>query len=89
VRGRHLDVDNGHVGLVESERRIGEQQTREQRYYPLSAPLTAVAFGAAVRQHWGIENQLHWVLDMTFGEDRSRMRTGTPRRMSPCCATWG
>jgi predicted transposase YbfD/YdcC len=42
----------------------------------LSKRMSARRFGAAVRGHWGIENALHWQLDMSFGEDRSRVRKG-------------
>jgi len=46
------------------------------RYYILSKRMTARGFGAAVRGHWGIENSLHWQLDVSFGADRSRIRKG-------------
>ena len=57
-----------------AERQIGEQVTRQRRYYVMSLAGNAQAFGCAVRTHWGIENGLHWVLDLAFEEDRSRIR---------------
>ena len=62
------------VGMVEAERQVGEQVSRERRYYLTSLPGNAQAFGEAVRSHWNVENGLHWVLDLAFQEDASRMR---------------
>jgi len=56
--------------------RRGEKTHAETRYYISSARLTAEAAGRAVRGHWGIENRLHWVLDVTFNDDQSRLRKG-------------
>jgi predicted transposase YbfD/YdcC len=61
------------IGCVESQRTVGEKTSTETRYYLLSLPLDAARFAEKVRGHWGIENQLHWVLDVGFREDQCRV----------------
>ena len=63
------------IGLVESERHGEGRVSIEQRYY-LTSLGDVKRFQQAVRSHWGIENQLHWRLDVTFREDESRIRRG-------------
>ena len=64
------------VGMVESVREIAGQATMERRYYLSSLKLDVASFARAVRGHWGVENKLHWVMDVCFGEDQSRARVG-------------
>lgn len=64
------------IVLVDSERTVGGKTSHETRYYISSLPPDAAELAAAIRGHWGIENQQHWTLDMTFNEDRSRSRKG-------------
>jgi predicted transposase YbfD/YdcC len=62
------------VAMVEAEVERGGTTTVARRYYLSSAGLDAATFARAVRAHWGIENRLHWVLDVVFGEDLVRLR---------------
>ncbi len=55
---------------------LGGKTHQETRYYISSAILDAERAGEAVRGHWGIENRLHWVLDVTFDNDQYRLRKG-------------
>ena len=64
------------IGIAISETIRDGKTTDEVRYYILSRKMSARSFGAAVRGHWGIENRLHWQMDMTFGEDQCRIRKG-------------
>jgi predicted transposase YbfD/YdcC len=63
--------------MVESQRTVGEKTTGERRYFISSLDGTNAKRAAhAIRTHWGIENSVHWILDVAFNEDRCRVREG-------------
>lgn len=61
------------VGMSVSEREVGGKKSEEVRYFISSAKLTAEEFAKRTRGHWGVENNLHWQLDVTFREDENRV----------------
>src|SRR3546814_20242791 len=71
------------IAMVENHVEREGRKSSERRYYLSSVKLDAQAFAAAVRAHWGIENRLHWVLDVVFHDDLTRLRTGSgPQNMA-------
>ncbi len=64
------------IGMVESRTERDGKLEHERRYYLCSTKLDPETFARVVRSHWGIENRLHWVLDVVFRDDLARLRTG-------------
>lgn len=64
------------IAMVQAERRLGDETTVTRRYFISSLESDAKLLLHAVRTHWGIENKVHWVLDIAFREDDCRIRKG-------------
>ncbi len=81
--GEPVFPDLAMIGRIETEVERNGRIERETRYYLCSLALCALTFARAVRAHWGVENRLHWVLDVIFREDLARFRTGDgPQNMA-------
>ncbi len=65
------------VVVIDSMREIGARTERETRYYLTSSAWRAERLGPMVRDHWAVENSLHWVMDMTF---RDKLKVPYPNR---------
>lgn len=67
------------IGMVESQREVEGKITQETRYYIGSIGTSVADFARATRGHWGVENELHWTLDVAFREDDCRVRESAAR----------
>jgi len=70
------------VGMVVRERTIGEKDELETSFFITSLAPKVRALAGHIRGHWGIENSQHYILDVTFAEDSSRIRSGTAPEIS-------
>jgi predicted transposase YbfD/YdcC len=81
--GEPVFPDLAMIGRIETEVERNGKIEYERRYYLCSIALCALTFARAVRSHWGVENRLHWMLDVVFHEDLARFRTGDgPQNMA-------
>ena len=76
------------IGMVKSVREAGGKTSECKRLFISSLPTNAKTFASAVRGHWGIENRLHWVLDMVFGDDHCRVRKDQGAKNFTVINTW-
>lgn len=70
------------VGIVQSTREVGDKVSTERRYFLTSLDADAKLFAKAVRGHWGVENSLHWSLDVTFKEDACKVKGNAAQNLS-------
>jgi predicted transposase YbfD/YdcC len=75
LQERHAWPGLKSVVMVESTRELSGKTERETRFYITSLVLLATQIGPLVRDHWAVENSLHWILDMVFRDDECRLRT--------------
>jgi predicted transposase YbfD/YdcC len=76
LEGRERWANLSSIIRITSERTIREKTVAETRYYISSLNIDAEPMNSHIRMHWGVENSLHWTLDMIFGEDQQRKREG-------------
>jgi predicted transposase YbfD/YdcC len=76
LEGKKLWKNLKSIGMVESERSVNNITSIERRYFLTSLSENVDIFSNAVRVHWSIENNLHWVLDVAFGDDKSKTCAG-------------
>jgi hypothetical protein len=73
------------VGMCHSERTVHGKTSCEVRYFSGSKQAGARCYGRCLRNHWRIENNLHWQMDITFAEDQNRTAQARRPRTSPSC----
>jgi predicted transposase YbfD/YdcC len=76
LRQRHDWPGLTALAMVDSVREVAKKTERERRFYITSSALPAEQIAPAIRDHWRVENSLHWVMDMIFRDDESRLRNG-------------
>jgi predicted transposase YbfD/YdcC len=74
LQERHQWPGLAAIGKITRVRQTGDKTSTGTAYYLSSAPITAERGGSVVRDHWGVENRLHWCLDVTMNEDAARNR---------------
>lgn len=73
--GEHRFPGIAMIGMLEATIENGAKTTTSRRFYISSAPLSATSLLRAARAHWGVENNLHWIMDVVFHDDLMRLRT--------------
>jgi hypothetical protein len=101
-RTRHLYTDLSHLenkgrwknlkSFIKIEKQAYHKATgktvHETRYHISNIAKDAARLNRMVRKHWSVENRLHWLLDVVFGEDYARKRTGASAENSIWCSKW-